>query len=560
MKPARILLTVIGVIFAALLVLGVLTAPVDTLAKLIILAASAVIVGGVSLFRRPGVTALTLVIVALLALVIVNINGIIAWIGGALTFLFEPSTRLGDAEIVVCRADSTCSVIHAVVFSIVLLLVFITGFAYTTLLERRFIAWFQHRVGPNRVGPLGLLQPLADAIKLIFKEDIVPAGASKAVWLLAPMIKVVPVLIVLAALPLGPDILIPWFDGRWYQVPLGVADINVGIMWLLAITSIGTYGVVLAGWASNNKYAMLGGLRASAQMISYELSLGLTMAVPIIIVGSMNIYDIINAQANPPILGWFVFQNPLAAGILMVALLAEVNRSPFDLPEAEQELTAGYMTEYSGMKFASFMMAEYLGMIAISLIVASLFFGGYHLVLVDQVPILGPLFIIGKVVLLLIGMVWVRATLPRIRYDRLMQFGWKILLPLALLSVMWTAVAVVIGDAFRSTLVYGVVSGVLFAAVVGGSLYYLTRSGRVAEAEAAGEALADDPIITGERRSLGWALLQVLGGILGGIFAVIGYITRVLENLAQAGGASKDTALVKSDSGGKAARAKGAGD
>ena len=268
----------------------------------------------------------------------------------------------------------------------------------------------------------------------------------------------------------------------------------------------------------------------------------------------------VNAQATPPILGWFVFQNPLAAGILMVALLAEVNRSPFDLPEAEQELTAGYMTEYSGMKFASFMMAEYLGMIAISLIVASLFFGGFHLILADQVPILGPLFIIGKVVVLLIGMVWVRATLPRIRYDRLMQFGWKILLPLALLSVVWTGVAVVIGDAFRSTLVYGVVSAVLFVLVVGGSLYYLTRSGRVAEAEAAAESLADDPIITGERRSLGWALLQVLGGILGGLFALVGYTTRILENLAKAGGASSETALAKTDESSKPARAKGAGD
>ena len=232
-------------------------------------------------------------------------------------------------------------------------------------------------------------------------------------------------------------------------MPLGLADPNVGVLWLLAITSIGTYGVVLAGWASNNKYAMLGGLRATAQMLSYELSLGLTMAVPILIVGSMSLGDIIRSQTY--IYQWYIFQNPLAAGILFIALLAEVNRSPFDLPEAEQELTQGYMTEYSGMKFALFMMAEYLGMIAISVIVSALYLGGYNdgFGLVQYLPFLGPVVLIGKVVLLLIFMIWIRATLPRIRYDRLMQFGWKVMLPLALVAVMWSAVAVMIGDALR---------------------------------------------------------------------------------------------------------------
>ena len=265
-------------------------------------------------------------------------------------------------------------------------------------------------------------------------------------------------------------------------MPLGLSDPNVGVLWLLAITSIGTYGVVLAGWASNNKYAMLGGLRATAQMLSYELSLGLTMAVPILIVGSMSLGDIIHSQTY--IYQWFIFQNPLAAAILFIALLAEVNRSPFDLPEAEQELTQGYMTEYSGMKFALFMMAEYLGMIAISVIVCSLYLGGYNdgFGLVQHLPFLGPVVLIGKVVLFLIGMIWIRATLPRIRYDRLMSFGWKIMLPLALVAVMWSAVAVMVGDAFSSPIAYAIAAGIFFVVVVAARLMFLRRSGELRSA------------------------------------------------------------------------------
>ena len=377
-----------------------------------------------------------------------------------------------------------CGVVHAIVFSLLFFFIVLTGFAYTTLLERKFIAWFQQRSGPNRVGPFGLLQPLADGIKLIFKEDIhserrgspgLPgradpedrADADRAGGRSASV----------------GNLLIPWFDGFWYNVPLGPADPNVGVLWLLAITSIGTYGVVLAGWASNNKYAMIGGLRATAQMLSYELSLGLTMAVPILIVGSMSLGDIIRSQTY--IYQWFIFQNPLAAAILFIALLAEVNRSPFDLPEAEQELTQGYMTEYSGMKFALFMMAEYLGMIAISVIVVSLYLGGYNdgFGLVQHVPFLGPVVLIGKVVLFLIFMIWIRATLPRIRYDRLMQFGWKIMLPLALVAVMWSAVAVMVGDAFDSPIGYAIAAGVFFVVVVAGGLYAASAQRRAGRAE-----------------------------------------------------------------------------
>lgn len=555
MNLKRLLTLIVGLLFGLWLVVSVLNAPIDTLVKLVILAAVAVIVGAVSLLQRPGLTVTVLAVLAVLVILGLNVENIIAGIGAVLNFAFNPAERLDPSRVVVCSQDSTCSTIWSFGYSLVLLLGFITAFAYTTLLERRFIAWFQHRVGPNRVGPLGLLQPLADAIKLIFKEDIVPSGAYKLVWLLAPIMKVVPVLILLAVIPLGPNLLIPWFDGGWYQVSLALADINVGVLWLLAITSIGTYGIVLAGWSSNNKYSMLGGLRSTAQMISYELSLGLTMAVPVMIVGSMNLTDIVNAQAGPPVLGWFIFQNPLAAAVLMIALLAEINRAPFDLPEAEQELTAGYMTEYSGMKFASFMMAEYLSMIVISLVVVSLYFGGYHLVLVNEVPILGPLVLTAKVVPFLIGLVWLRATLPRIRYDRLMQFGWKILLPLALVSVMWTAVALVIGDAFQSTLLYAVVSGVLFVAVLGGGVYLLTRAGQTsAEGD---EDLANDPMVTGERRDLGYALLNILGAMLAGIFALVGFIGSIFSGIARAGGITDETtALATKDDSGKPAQPK----
>ncbi|MBZ0289202.1 MAG: NADH-quinone oxidoreductase subunit NuoH [Anaerolineae bacterium] len=492
----------------------------------------------------PVLVIIGLVVLALIGLVTIDVirileggnqESIIYRAGDSiLKFVFDPTTRVAPENIVVCQKDAACSTTHAFLFSAIVLLVVITGFAYTTLLERRFIAFFQSRVGPNRVGPLGLLQPAADAVKLITKEDITPAGAYWFVWFISPMIKAVPVLVVLAVIPLGPDLLIPWFDGKWYQIPLSLADPNVGILWLLAITSIGTYGLVLAGWSSNNKYAMLGGLRASAQMISYELSLGLTMAVPVMIVGSMSVGDISHAQ--PMFWNWFVFQNPLAAGVLFVALLAEISRAPFDLPEAEQELTAGFMTEYSGMKFALFMMAEYLGMIAISLIVTSLYFGGYQdgFGLVDRVPILGPLVLIGKVVLMLIFMIWIRATLPRIRYDRLMHFGWKVMLPLALIAVSWTAISLVVGDTFKSDFAYAVAAGIFFVVIVAGGYLFMRRSGEAAvEAE---EDLANDPIITGERHGIGFAILTAVGVLIAIPMGLISFTIEQLEKIAEWGG------------------------
>lgn len=472
-------------------------------------------------------------------------------LSNVLNFIFN-NNRVDYSQAIDCRTESGCSTVQAIIFSLIFFFVFLTSFAYLTLLERRLIAFFQQRTGPNRVGPAGLLQPAADGVKLIFKEDIEPAGADKWVYRIAPILKVVPAVILLAVVPLGPDLLIPWFDGNVYSVPLGLADPNVGVLWLLAITSIGTYGVVLAGWSSNNKYAALGALRASAQMLSYELSLGLTMAVPIMVVGSMSVGDIINAQTY--FYDWFIFQNPVAFVILFIALLAELNRSPFDLPEAEQELTQGFMTEYSGMKFASFMMAEYLSMIGVSAVVASLYLGGYNdgFGLVQAVPILGPIVLAGKILIFLFIMVWIRATLPRIRYDRLMALGWKVMLPLAMVAVGWTAVSILIGDALGSPVAYGIFSAVVLLAVliVGG---LLVRRSSENQLDAEIEDLATDPIITGERGGIGYALVQALGGLLAVPFVLYNGLLKLLDKLAQlapekpAEPTSEETAIVPSD-------------
>jgi NADH-quinone oxidoreductase subunit H len=333
---------------------------------------------------------------------------------------------------------NTASIIEAVVKSAIVLLAMTGGFAYLTWFERKVLAKLQVRIGPNRAGPVGLLQPIADGIKLIFKEELIPANANKLVFLLAPVITVFPALVITAVIPWGENV---HLFGR--DIGLSVADINVGVLYIVAVASIAVYGITLAGWSSDNKYAMLGGLRASAQMISYELALGLAFISPILVAGSMQVTEIVRMQADMGILKWLVIQ-PLAPIIFLIASLAEVNRAPFDMPEAEQELTAGYHTEYSGMKFALFFMAEYIKMIAVSAIAATLFFGGYLGPFVDQYPGLGPLYLIGKIVILLFFMVWIRATLPRIRYDRLMAFGWKVMLPLGLLSVFITAALMVV--------------------------------------------------------------------------------------------------------------------
>ncbi len=326
-------------------------------------------------------------------------------------------------------------VIEWVIKAVILVLSLTLGFAYVTLYERKVLARMQVRIGPNRAGPQGFLQPIADAVKLIFKEELTPANAQKWVFFIAPIITALPALTITAVVPWGDKINL---FGR--EISLMMADINVGVLWILSVTSISVYGIALAGWSSNNKYATLGGLRSTAQMISYELALGLAYVGPMLVAGSMRVMDIVNAQKGL----WFVVLQPVAFLIYAIASLAEINRAPFDMPEAEQELTAGFHTEYSGMKFAVFFMAEYIKMIAISMIGVTLFFGGFLGPFVDRLPWLGPIYLFIKTMVWLFVIIWVRATWPRIRYDRLMAFGWKILFPLALLNALVTATVIIL--------------------------------------------------------------------------------------------------------------------
>ncbi|MFQ5923358.1 MAG: NADH-quinone oxidoreductase subunit NuoH [Anaerolineales bacterium] len=333
---------------------------------------------------------------------------------------------------------SVASVVEWSIKSLVLITIILGGFAYLTLFERRAIARIQARIGPNRAGPQGLLQPVADGIKLIFKEELIPDRADKVLFILAPIITVVPVLLLLAVIPLGPDI-----ELFGQQISLGLAsEIDVGLLFILAVASIAVYGIVIAGWSSYSKYSLLGGLRASAQMVSYELALGLAIVGPILLAGSMSVAEIVADQQGL----WYAVLQPIGFLIFLIASVAEINRAPFDMPEAEQELTAGYHTEYSGMKFALFFMAEYGKMIAVSFVTATLFLGGYWGPFVDRIGLLGPVYLFAKVVALLFFMVWIRATLPRLRYDRLMAFGWKILLPVALLNVVITGGLIVVSN------------------------------------------------------------------------------------------------------------------
>jgi NADH-quinone oxidoreductase subunit H len=322
-------------------------------------------------------------------------------------------------------------VIEAGIKSLMIFALAMGGFAYMTWIERKFIARLQNRYGPNRAGPKGLLQPMADGIKLFFKEELTPAGADKVIFTLAPIVTLMPALLVFAVIPIGGTIYLFGAERHLVLAP----GLNVGILYILAITSIAVYGITMAGWSSNNKYALLGGLRSAAQMISYELAMGLAILAVVLTAGTLDVQKIIDAQSSL----WFIFIQPAAFAIYLITSIAEVNRAPFDLPEAEQELTAGYHTEYSGMKFALFFAAEYIKMIAVSALGATLFMGGWRGPFVDAYPLLGPVYFALKTLLALVVFVWIRATLPRFRYDRLMAFGWKVLLPLSLLNVLATA-------------------------------------------------------------------------------------------------------------------------
>jgi NADH-quinone oxidoreductase subunit H len=326
----------------------------------------------------------------------------------------------------------TSALVIAAIKSAIVLFAVLTAFAYTTLLERRLLARFQLRVGPNRVGPWGLLQPLADGIKLIFKENFRPAGADAVVYLAAPLISVAAALFVYAVIPIGPPV---HLFGR--EVTLYIADVNVAVLVVLASSSVGVYGVILGGWSSDSKYSLIGGLRSSAQVLSYELGLGLAVLGVILAAGSLSLVDIVNAQAGGR---WFVWRQPLAFVLFLIAAFAETNRAPFDLPESEQELTGGFQTEYGGFKFAMFYVAEYIGVITMSTLVTTLFLGGWHGPVLPSV-----LWFLVKVFALVCFFIWVRATLPRVRYDHLMALGWKVLVPAGLLNVAGTACAIVYG-------------------------------------------------------------------------------------------------------------------
>ena len=302
--------------------------------------------------------------------------------------------------------------------------------AYLIWVERKVIAHMQVRLGPMRVGWHGLLQPIADGLKLIFKEDIIPTHASKVVFVLAPVIATVPALMAIAVIPFGDTISI---FGK--SIDMVITDVNIGILFILAVTSVGVYGVILGGWSSNNKYSLLGALRSSAQMISYELSLGLSLIGVIMISQSLSLVDIVDSQAKY----WFVILQPLGFLIYAISAIAETNRCPFDLPEAETELVAGFHTEYSSMKFALFFMAEYANIITVSAVAVTFFFGGW------RGPYLPPVvwFLI-KMALCIFFFIWLRSTYPRFRYDQLMKFGWKILLPVALLNILITGLVIIL--------------------------------------------------------------------------------------------------------------------
>ena len=336
----------------------------------------------------------------------------------------------------------TSLLLEWVIKTIVILLVLVTAVAYVTLMERKVMAWIQMRVGPNRVGLFGyhlwgLMQPLADGLKMIFKEDIVPLQANRWLYILAPALSLIPALMTFIVIPYGSEITL---FGR--TIELHVTRMNVGLLYVLALTSMGVYGIVLAGWSSNNKYSLMGGLRSSAQMISYELALGLSIVSVLLYTGTLDLAAIVEQQSVwRGHVGWNIFRFPLMFVFIIfyIASLAETNRTPFDLPEADSELVAGYHTEYSSMKFVMFQMAEYLNLITASSIATTLFFGGWNGPFVGRLPILGPVYFVLKVLALIFTAMWIRYTVPRFRYDQLMRFGWKFLLPAAIANIIITA-------------------------------------------------------------------------------------------------------------------------
>jgi NADH-quinone oxidoreductase subunit H len=333
-----------------------------------------------------------------------------------------------------------------IAFVVVLLIV-----AYTVLAERRVLAFIQGRLGPNRVGYGGVLQPFADLLKFILKEDIVPDKSTRFVYFLAPAITTVAAMMTMIVYPFGPETKLPFFTN---PIPLVIARFDVALLYVLGITSVGVYGIALAGWSSNNKYSLMGGLRSSAQMISYELSLGLSLIGVILQAGTLDLQHIVELQSRWHGLGWFIFWlQPLGFIIYLISAIAETNRVPFDLPEAETELVAGFHTEYSAMKFALFFLAEYINMFTVSMLATTLFLGGWNVPFADDLfgrgtflfGLVSALGFLVKIIGFLFLYIWLRGTLPRFRFDQLMNFGWKFLLPLALLNIFITATLMYLG-------------------------------------------------------------------------------------------------------------------
>jgi NADH-quinone oxidoreductase subunit H len=335
-------------------------------------------------------------------------------------------------------------ILVSVIKIVIAVFVLLTGVAYTTLAERKVVARIQNRWGPSRVGPFGVWQPLADGLKFIFKEDITPPFVNKPLYLLAPILSLTVALTAIAMVPIG-----PWVTIGGIHTPLQIADVNIGLLIILGLTSIGVYGVALAGWSSNSKYSMMGSLRATAQMVSYEIALGLSLVGVLILSGSFSLRDIVDSQAGTWlgfIPKWNLFKGQfIAFFIYIMAAYAETNRIPFDLAEAETELVAGYHTEYSSMKFAMFFMAEYANMFTVACLATVLFLGGW------SGPVFGPAILqailpvfwfVLKVLAFIFIYIWVRGTLPRFRYDQLMAFGWKFLLPLAIANILVTSLIV----------------------------------------------------------------------------------------------------------------------
>ncbi len=336
-------------------------------------------------------------------------------------------------------------IIYKILLASFILVLSLVVAMYSTLIERKVAGWFQDRHGPNRAGPWGLLQPLADGLKLFFKEEFMPNSADKFLYILGPSLTMFIALLTSAVIPWGPDLVI---NGQTYA--LQVADINIGILYIFAIVSIGVYGIMIGGWASNNKYALLGAVRASSQMISYELAMSLSIITIVMMTGSLSMRDIVAQQQG---FNWNIIYQPLGFLIFLICAFAETNRAPFDLPECETELVGGYHTEYSSMKLGFYLFAEYINMFISGAVMATLFLGGYHFPGLDKLGLspnvfafVGFMVLFTKITFFGFIYMWIRWTLPRFRYDQLMRLGWKSLIPLAILNVVITGVVILINQ------------------------------------------------------------------------------------------------------------------